>query len=251
MSIRSTSLLALYLATYGALAAPTQLSRRSQKPLGNSLDRVLVDIDFSNAHLCAGDIMAPVNKISFPSPSGRDTQKADVIRIEVDRASLKAAKKAEPCKVAFEQKRDAEETEEVDETAPTVVFRKDDEGRWTIECEVPFVEPEQPISEETSSEEKPEEPASEEKPEEEKPEEPASEETTSEETTSEETTTSEEVSEETTSCSGETSSEETSSEDTEIQVEKRSGPVVDITVRISEKNKRMGFAVSEFELEIL
>ncbi|EPS35844.1 hypothetical protein H072_10705 [Dactylellina haptotyla CBS 200.50] len=145
MFARSSSLLSLYLAIFGASAAP--LGHRpyhSQNSVDSADLPVLVDITFSFVNIRFDGVSAPANTLRFPGGFGGSDreQDADNLRLEVDAQSLKEAKSDPLCGGFFSgatRHVDCHSQESEGEyLMPMAVFRRPAGGYWRISCELPI-----------------------------------------------------------------------------------------------------------------
>ncbi|KAK6343876.1 hypothetical protein TWF696_007529 [Orbilia brochopaga] len=137
----STSLLSLYLAAYGALAAPTQLQgSRPQKPL-DDVAKFLVDIRLESAMVCGDEISAPISAIALPHPAGTNTRdsRSGIIRVQIDPKTLKAAKTDELCNGAFAHGLPEDVNMLEDADSLVIVLKKTSSGLWGLKCDRPIV----------------------------------------------------------------------------------------------------------------
>ncbi|KAK6362696.1 hypothetical protein TWF730_000152 [Orbilia blumenaviensis] len=125
------------------LAAPARSSRRStmntsQKALGETVDRVLVDIPLAAAQIVSCEIGAPASSLKFPNSMDMGIEESDVIRIEVDVKSLRRTKKDPACGDAFRRRKhdDDEDMSEVEFDDRLAIFRKEQSGLWSVRCAV-------------------------------------------------------------------------------------------------------------------
>ncbi|KAJ6260028.1 hypothetical protein Dda_5673 [Drechslerella dactyloides] len=134
----STSLLSLYLATYGVLAAPQ--GNRLQNPL-TDVAKLLVDINLDSAMICGDEISAPISAIALPkvlSANSRDSR-SGIIRVQIDPTTLKAAKTDELCNGAFSNGVPEDGSLLKNAESVVVVFKKTGSGLWGLKCDRPIV----------------------------------------------------------------------------------------------------------------